>query len=135
VGYVVFLGWPPPAARAATLAVVLAVCFHRQRRVNPNALLAQTCFMVLLVDPWAAVDLGAWLSAGSLWGATAAGRWSDRALGTSAWWRGLSASVGATLGPAPITAATLGTVAPAGIALNFAAIPLAAAAVPGVFAS
>lgn len=135
VAYVVFLGWPPPAARAATLAVMLAACFYRQRRVQPNALLAQTCFAVLLVDPWAVVDLGAWLSAGSLWGATAAGRWSDRALGTSAWWRGLSASVGATLGTAPITAAALGTVAPAGIALNFAAIPLAAAAVPGVFAS
>ena len=135
VAYVVFLGWPAPAARAATLAVVLATCVHRQRRVQPNALLAQTCFVVLLCDPWAAVDLGAWLSAGSLWGATAARRWSDRALGTNAWWRGLSASVGATLGTAPVTAATLGTVAPAGIALNFAAIPLAAAAVPGVFAS
>jgi competence protein ComEC len=135
VGYVAFLGWPPPAGRAATLAVVLALCFHRQRRVRPNGLLAQTCFVVLLVDPWAVVDLGAWLSAGSLWGAGAATRWSDRALGTGAAWRSLAASVGATLGTAPVTAATLGTVAPAGIALNFAAIPLAAAAVPGVFAS
>lgn len=135
VAYVVFLGWPPPAARAATLAVALATCFHRQRRVRPGALLAQTCFLVILIEPWALLELGLWLSAASLWGATAAGRWSDRALGTGLFWRGLAASVGATLATAPLTAAVLGTVAPAGILLNFAAIPLAAAAVPGVFAS
>jgi competence protein ComEC len=133
--YVVFLGWPPPAARAATLAGVLALCFHRQRAVRPNALLAQTCFVVLLVEPWAVVDLGAWLSAGSLWGATMATRWSDRALGPSLWWRSLAGSVGSILGTAPVTAAALGTVAPAGVVVNFAAIPIAAAAVPGVFAS
>jgi competence protein ComEC len=43
--------------------------------------------------------------------------------------------VGATLATAPITALALGTVAVVGIALNFAAIPIAAAAVPGVVAS
>ena len=36
---------------------------------------------------------------------------------------------------APLTAAALGTVALVGIGLNFAAIPIAAVAVPGVFAS
>ena len=62
-------------------------------------------------------------------------RWTDAALGRSFGWRTLGSSVGATLATAPITAWALGTVAPVGIALNFAAIPIAAVAVPGVLVS
>jgi competence protein ComEC len=135
VGYVAFLGWPAPAARAAALAVILALSRVRQRRVQSDALLAATCLCVLLVDPWAIVDLGGWLSAAALWGATTFSRWTDRALGPRFWWRTLGSSLGATLATAPITAAALGAVALIGIVLNFAAIPLAAVAIPGVFAS
>ena len=133
--YVAFLGWPAPAARAAALAMVVARCHTRQRHVQPNALLAATCLVVLLVDPWAALDLGGWLSAAALWGASTFTRWSDRALGTGFWVRTTGSSLGATLATAPITAAFLGTVALAGLLLNFPAIPLAALAVPGVLAS
>ncbi len=135
VAYVAFLGWPAPATRAAALATLLAVSRIRQRKVETNSLLSGTCLCVLLVDPWAIVDLGAWLSAAALWGATTFTRWTDRTLGTAAWWRTLGSSVGATLATAPITAATLGAVAVVGIVLNFLAIPLAAVAVPGVLAS
>jgi competence protein ComEC len=135
VAYVAFLGWPAPATRAAALATLLAASRIRQRRVEANSLLSGTCLCVLLVDPWAIVDLGAWLSAAALWGATTFSRWTDRALGVAAWWRTLGSSIGATLATAPITAATLGAVAVVGIALNFLAIPLAAVAVPGVLAS
>ena len=134
-GYVAFLGWPAPAARAATLALVMARCQARQRHVQPNALLAATCLAVLLVDPWAALDLGGWLSAAALWGASRFTRWSDRAIGTGFWSRTAVSSLGATLATAPITAGFLGTVALAGLLLNFPAIPLAALAVPGVLAS
>ncbi len=133
--YVAFLGWPAPAARAAALAAIVARCHTGQRRVQPNALLAATCLAVLLVDPWAALDLGGWLSAAALWGASRFTRWSDRALGTGFWARTTFSSLGATLATAPITAAFLGTVALAGLLLNFPAIPLAALAVPGVLAS
>jgi len=133
--YVALLGWPAPATRAAALAVTLAWCRARQRSVQADPLLACTCLVVLLVDPWAIADLGAWLSAAALWGATTCSRWSDRALGPALGWRCLSSSVGATLATAPLTAASLGTVALVGIGLNFAAIPIAAVAVPGVFAS
>lgn len=132
VVYVGFLGWPAPATRAAALAVVVALSQMRQRRIETNALLSATCLGVMLVDPGAVLDLGAWLSAAALWGATTFSRWTDRTLGTSVWWRTLGSSIGATLATAPITAATLGTVAVIGIALNFLAIPLAAIAVPGV---
>jgi competence protein ComEC len=135
VVYVAFLGWPAPATRAAALGVLLAASRVRQRQVETNALLSATCLCVMLVDPWAMLDLGAWLSVAALWGASTFSRWTDRALGTSPWWRTLGSSVGATLATAPITAAALGTVAIVGIALNFTAIPLAAIAVPGVLAS
>jgi competence protein ComEC len=135
LAYVAFLGWPAPATRAAALAALLAVSLVRQRRVEANALLSATCLCVMLVDPWSIVDLGAWLSVAALWGATTFSRWTDRTLGSTAWWRTLGSSVGATLATAPITAATLGAVAIVGIALNFLAIPLAAVAVPGVLAS
>jgi competence protein ComEC len=135
VGYVAFLGWPAPATRAAGLTVVVAASAVRQRRVEPDPLLAVTSLLVLLLDPWALMDLGAWLSASALWGATRFSRWSDLRLGTGFGWRTLAASVGATLATAPLTAAVLGTVSLAGIGLNFVAIPLAAVAVPGVLAS
>jgi competence protein ComEC len=134
-GYVVFLGWPAPAARAAALAIVLARCRTRQRHVQANALLSATCLAVLVVDPRAALDLGGWLSAAALWGATTFTRWSDGAVGRSFWARTAASSLGATLATAPITAAFLGTVALAGLALNFPAIPVAALAVPAVLAS
>jgi len=135
LAYVAFLGWPAPATRAAGLGALLALGIARQRAVRGTALLAATCLVVMLVDPWAVFDLGAWLSAGSLAGAAAATRWSDRAVGTGWGWRMLAASVGSMLAVAPLTAALLGAVAPVGILLNFAAIPLAAVAVPGVLAS
>jgi competence protein ComEC len=133
--YVGFLGWPAPATRAAALAGIVARCRVRQRHVRGDELLAATCLAVLLVDPWAVLDLGGWLSAAALWGATRFSRWTDGALGRSFAWRTLGSSVGATLATAPITAWSLGTVAPVGIALNFAAIPIAAVAVPGVLVS
>ncbi|HKT59567.1 MAG TPA: DNA internalization-related competence protein ComEC/Rec2, partial [Gemmatimonadales bacterium] len=133
--YVAFIGWPAPATRAAALAILLARCRVRQRHVRPDELLAATCLIVLVIDPWAVLDLGGWLSAAALWGATRFSRWTDAALGQGFGWRTLGSSIGATLATAPITAWALGTVAPVGIVLNFAAIPIAALAVPGVLVS
>ena len=133
--YVAWLGWPPPATRAVTLAALLALGRTRQRAVRPDALLLQSCLVVTLVDPWAVADLGAWLSAGSLWGATTATRWSDRTFGTGMLARTLAGSVGATAATAPLTAGALGAVSLAGIGLNFVAIPVAALAVPAVVLS
>lgn len=135
VGYVAWLGWPAPATRAAALAVLLCQARVRQRVVRWEALLAATAFVVLLVDPWALADLGGWLSVASLWGATVAVEWSDRRFGTGAFARTLSGSVGATMATAPLTAGAIGSVAVAGVALNFVGIPVAAVAVPAVLLS
>jgi competence protein ComEC len=135
VAYVAFLGWPAPASRAAAMACLGALCLARQRRVQATPLLAVTCLLVLLLDPWAVLDLGGWLSATALWGATVFSRWGQQAAGRHMVWRTFCASVGATVATAPITAAAFGSLALAGILLNFAAIPLAAIAVPGIAAS
>ena len=135
VGYVAWLGWPAPATRAAALAALMCLARVRQRVVRWDVLLAATCLVVLLVDPWALADLGAWLSAASLWGATVAVQWSDRRFGTATFTRTLSGSVGATLATAPLTAGAVGSVAVAGVALNFVGIPVAAVAVPAVLGS
>lgn len=134
-GYVALLGWPAPAARAALLAWLLAHGRLRQRPATDGTALALTCLLVLLLDPWAVLDLGGWLSATALWGATRFGRWGDAVTGTGWLSRTTWSSVGATLGTAPVAAATLGSVAPIGVLLNFAAIPIGALAVPGVLAS
>lgn len=133
--YVAFLGWQAPALRAVGLLWALALLRTRQRAAEPDALLAVTALVVLLADPWAITDLGAWLSVLSLWGAVRVARWAAARGGTGWMWQAAASSVGATLATAPLTAAALGAVAPVGILLNFAAIPAAAVAVPGVIAS
>jgi competence protein ComEC len=133
--YVAFLGWPAPATRAALLCALMSWSLARQRNPGAGSLLAVTCLGSTLLEPWAIFDLGGWLSACALLGAMTLSRWSDRSIAPRAGWRMLFASVGATLATAPLTAAALGSVALAGIVLNFAAIPLAALAVPAVLAS
>lgn len=133
--YVAFIGWPAPAARAVLLAAIVAQARWRQRAPAPLPLLAVTGAVVLLLDPWAALDAGAWLSVAALGGALLATRWSDRRLGRRWGWRLLAGSAGATIATAPITAALFGTVSLAGIALNFVAVPLAAVVVPGLLLS
>ncbi len=135
VAYTIFLGWPAPAARAAALAVILAVERSRQRMPHAGALLGATALVVLLFDPWAVLDLGGWLSIAALWGAVTFSAWSARRLGSGSVTSTLATSIGATLATAPITAAALGSVALVGIALNLVAIPLAAVVVPAVMAS
>jgi ComEC/Rec2-related protein len=101
VAYVGFLV-AGPASRAAAMACLGAFCLIRQRRVQPTPLLVLTCLLVVLFDPWAVFDLGGWLSASALWGATAftMGR---RSAGTACRLADFLASVGATLGTAPVT--------------------------------
>jgi competence protein ComEC len=135
VGYVTFIGAPAPALRATLLGIGAAIEAHRQRHVAAGGLAAVVALVVLLVDPWAATDLGAWLSVTALWGATAAGRWSERVVGRSAVGSVLASSTGATLATSPLTALVFGSVSVVGVALNLIAIPLASFALPAVLMS
>jgi competence protein ComEC len=133
LGYAAFLGWPAAATRAAILLLLAAFSRWRQRQVRGSALLGASVMVLLLVDPWAVADAGAWLSVVGLTGVLAATRWSDRTVGNRWWVRSLSASTGALIATAPITAAVFGQVAPVGVLLNLAGMPLMLAILPAVF--
>ncbi|HEY3934990.1 MAG TPA: ComEC/Rec2 family competence protein [Gemmatimonadales bacterium] len=135
LGYAAFLGWPPAATRAAVLLIGIGLCHWRQRQVRPAALLGGSALVVLACDPWSITSVGGWMSVLGLMGMTLALRWSDRAVGSQWWVRGLAASAGALLATAPIAAGVFGQVAPIGIVLSLVGMPLVAAALPAVAAS
>ena len=134
-GYVLLLGFPTPASRAAAFLTIFAVARHRQRHPSSAAVLAVAVVVVLLLDPGAATAVGAWLSVAAVWGT----RWGNQLLPTRLrrvdWARLLASSCGAVAATSPITAYAFGAVAPIGLVSNLVAIPLAAIAVPGVMAS
>lgn len=134
-GYVGFIGFPAPAVRALALAVLDAWLQRRQRRPAVGALSAVVGGIVLLADPWALTDLGAWLSVAAMWGAIAASRWADGAGGVGAVGAIIASSAGATIATAPLAALVLGSVSFVGIVLNVVAIPLAAVAMPAALLS
>jgi len=127
--YCWLLGLPAPATRAAVMLALDGAARLRQRVVAPRGLIAVAALVVLAVDPWAVLSVGAWLSVGAvaavIWAARATAR-SGRVV------RLLAPAVAATLLTAPICAYVFGTVAPVGVVANLVAIPLGAIAVPGV---
>ncbi|UCF39972.1 MAG: DNA internalization-related competence protein ComEC/Rec2 [Gemmatimonadota bacterium] len=133
--YVLLLGFPPPATRAAGFFSLYALARWRQRHPPFAAVLAVAVLIVLLADPGAASSVGAWLSVAAVWGT----RWGGSLLSMRRRRHPLArlatASLGATLATAPITAFAFGSVSPAGLLANLVAVPLAGVAVPGVLLS
>lgn len=133
LGYAAWLGWPAPATRAAALVATVVVSRHRQRAPRPDGLLGACALVVMLVEPWSVVDLGAWLSFAAVAGVLWAVRWCRRAYPTRAAWREMvAASLGATLATAPLAALVIGRVAIIGPLVNLVAIPLVAVTVPAL---
>jgi competence protein ComEC len=129
-GYGAWLDWPAPVARAVALIALMVIARHRQRHLRVDAVLGGCLLLVLVAQPRAIGDIGAWLSfaaiAGTTWATRVATRWRWDHPAVQL----LVASAGATLATAPIAALTLGRVAPIGILLNLVAIPLSALAMP-----
>ena len=133
--YVVVLGFPVAATRAAAFITIFVCARYRQRHPASNAVLIVGALVVASVDPAMVRSVGAWLSISAVW-ATAYGpaqlprRWQTRPLA-----RLVASSIAATIVTAPITAYAFGSVAPIGIVTNLVAVPLAGVAVPAVLAS
>jgi competence protein ComEC len=134
-GYVLLLGFPAPATRAATFVAIGALARARQRHPRSGAVLAVAVLVVLAVDPTAATQAGAWLSVAAVWGTAEAGAALRRMRRPHPGVRLLAASVGAVLATAPITARVFGQVSLAGVVTNLVAVPIAGVTVPGVLAS
>lgn len=136
LGYAAWLGWPAPATRAAVLAAMAAVARRRQRAVRADALLGASAVAVLAIDPRSVIQLGAWLSFAAMAGVLWATHWYRRVADPPNPLAGaIVASVGATVATAPIVALTLGRVALIGPLVNLVAVPVAALAVPAIFAA
>jgi competence protein ComEC len=147
VGYVLLLGAPHSASRAALQLVLLLAATALQRPTRPEALVAAAAMVLLALEPAALLSAGFQLSFAGVAGLLALRRPFLGVLGVGnttdapasqagrAWrWLAdaLATSLAATLATAPIVAWHFSQVAPIGIVANLVAIPLLSLALPAL---
>lgn len=66
LGYALLSGFAIPAQRAFIMLAVVAVAVWRNRMISPSMVLAIALFVVVLIDPWATLSAGFWLSFGAV---------------------------------------------------------------------
>ncbi len=64
--YAVLAGFQVPAQRTLFMLAVLALAFWGRREPRPFSALVWALFAVLLIDPWAVLSAGFWLSFGAM---------------------------------------------------------------------
>lgn len=135
IAYVLFLGAPDAAARAALQIVLLLAARLTQRPSNPFTLLAFAALVLLVADPLAVLGAGFQLSFAGIYGLLSLRRplldRLPRAM-PRCLRDGLAAGTAATLVTTPIAALHFGLVSWIGILANLIAVPLVAVAVPGI---
>lgn len=138
IAYVLFLGAPHAATRAA-LQITLALAGRiAQRPADPFSLIAAAASFILLLDPLALFDPGFQLSFAGTGGIIALRRRLLAALPGLRWRplrESVAVSIAATLATAPITVLHFGQIAPIGVVANLAAIPVTGVAVPALVAA
>ncbi|HMA12379.1 MAG TPA: ComEC/Rec2 family competence protein, partial [Steroidobacteraceae bacterium] len=65
-GYALLAGFQVPAQRTLFMLAVLALAFWGRREPRPFTALIVALFVVLLIDPWAVLSAGFWLSFGAM---------------------------------------------------------------------
>lgn len=65
-GYALLAGFQVPAQRTLFMLTVLALAFWGRREPRPFTALIVALFVVLLLDPWAVLSAGFWLSFGAM---------------------------------------------------------------------
>jgi len=66
LGYALLAGFQVPAQRTLFMLIVLALAFWGRREPRPFTALVVALFAVLLIDPWAVLSAGFWLSFGAI---------------------------------------------------------------------
>ncbi|MBW3554219.1 MAG: DNA internalization-related competence protein ComEC/Rec2 [Gemmatimonadetes bacterium] len=142
VGYVLFLGAPAAASRAALQVILLLAAGALQRPARSEAVVAAAALVLLALHPTSLVEPGFQLSFAGVAGLLLLRRpllrrmtrLADRrvrGVAVGKWLAdGLASGAAATLATAPIVAWHFGRIAPVGVIANLAAIPLVAALVP-----
>ena len=133
--YVLLLGAPEPAARAALQLGLMLAALLAQRPTDAWNAAAAAALFLLVLNPMAALEAGFQLSFAGVCGLIAYRRPLAEALprGVPGWLRdGLATSTAATLVTAPIAALHFGQIAPIGIVAGLIATPLVALALPAL---
>jgi len=138
--YVLVIGAPAPAVRAAVMLAAYSLGRAAQRPTSPWAVLGVGALLPML-EPRTILDVGYQLSVAGMVALVAAGalskRWSWLGEGQRGWrgvlLRGLVASTAATLLTAPLVAATFGRVSLVAPISNLVAVPLMAVLQPMLF--
>lgn len=65
-GYAVLAGFQVPAQRTLFMLAALVLAFWGRREPRPFSALSWALFIVLLIDPWAVLSAGFWLSFGAM---------------------------------------------------------------------
>ncbi len=65
-GYAVLAGFAIPAQRAFYMLAVVAIAIWKGRLTSSSAILAWALLLVVLIDPWAVLSPGFWLSFGAI---------------------------------------------------------------------
>lgn len=141
-GYVIWIGAPPAAARAATLLTLVAAARVRGRLVRPSGALATAFLVMLLLRPEFLTEIGFQLSFAGSWGlvslgprvrsvlARSAGGWGSASLRAS-----IAAGVATTVTTLPLVAFHFGRVSSVGIPATLFAGPLVAFLIPAILAT
>ena len=66
IAYALLAGFQVPAQRTLFMLIVVALAFWGRREPRPFTALVVALFVVLLIDPWAVLSAGFWLSFGAM---------------------------------------------------------------------
>ncbi len=129
LGYCLLAGWGVPAQRTFFMLTVVAVALLMRRSFRPQTVLALAAAVVCVLDPWAVVAPGFWLSFGAVaaifWAMS--GRSAAVARPTTWWTRVQDATrvqLAVTVALIPLTIALFGQLSLVSPVANALAIPL-----------
>jgi competence protein ComEC len=141
-GYVLFIGLPDAALRAALILTLLALGRALRRPVAPLGALASAFLAFLLLDPGALFRPGFQLSFAGAFGLTVWAEPMARGLegvrpfrGRRLLVSGLAAGISATLATLPLVVWYFGRVSLVGIPVTLLVAPFITLAIPGIFLS
>lgn len=140
--YVLFIGFPDAALRAASILSILAAGRVAGRPVAPLGALATAFLLFLAADPGALLRIGFQLSFAGAFGLVVGSRPLGETLRKWGFFRkhgvltsGLAAGVSATLATLPLVAWHFGRISLVGVPVTLLATPLITLAIPGIFFS
>ncbi|MEN9903783.1 MAG: hypothetical protein RLZZ555_348 [Pseudomonadota bacterium] len=123
--YAVFAGWGVPAQRTVLMLALLTTLRLAGLRWPWPVLLLAAMVAVLLLDPWALLQPGFWLSFVAV-GVLLASSWlgQEEASGLRAWWLGLlRTQLIVSVALAPLTLLSFGQLSIVGLLANLLAVP------------